>query len=241
MEEESTTIVQSVYFSFIKMISSQTPPKIAKFSDMDVRVGHRVQLIVPGPFPQKHYTQVIGYLEGEFVILHLPPEYGDTLHLHEGQHIDIRLFSRLSIYTFSGRVNSIMLNPKNFLLLSFPQEVQEYQMRSHERVNVDVPVQVMSAGESPVARQGMRLRDISNGGASLLGPALPERVGDALKLVIGFHQSTTGRQEEVALMSTLRSVERVPATPDSVETYRYGVQFNEVDPRVALWVYELGA
>jgi hypothetical protein len=66
-------------------------------------------------------------------------------------------------------------------------------------------------------------------------------VGDALKLVIGFHQSTTGRQEEVALMSTLRSVERVPATPDSVETYRYGVQFNEVDPRVALWVYELGA
>ena len=71
------------------MISSQSAPKLAKFSDMDVRVGHRVQLIVPGPFPQKHYTNVIGYLEGEFIILHLPPEYGDTLHLHEGQHIDI--------------------------------------------------------------------------------------------------------------------------------------------------------
>jgi c-di-GMP-binding flagellar brake protein YcgR len=221
------------------MISSQSAPKLAKFSDMDVRVGHRVQLIVPGPFPQKHYTTVIGYLEGEFIILHLPPEYGDTLHLHEGQHIDIRLFSRLSIYTFSGRVNSIMLNPKNFMLLSFPKEVQEYQMRSHLRVSVDAPVQVASIATHG-SRQDMKLRDISNGGASLLGPAMPERVGDSLQLIIEFHQATTGRREEVTLMSTLRSIERVSVPPSEGDIYRYGVQFKELDPRVALWIYELG-
>ena len=223
------------------MISSQSAPKIAKFSDIDVRVGHRVQLIVPGPFPQKHYTTVIGYLDGEFIILQLPQEYGGTLHLNEGQHIDIRLFSRLSIYTFSSRVNSIMLNPKNFMLLSFPHEVQEYQMRSHERVSVDVPVQVLSTTAAASSRSGFRLRDISNGGASLLGPAMPERVGDSLKLIIEFHQSTTGRHEEVAMISTLRSIERVTATSGDSEIYRYGVQFNEMDPRVALWVYELGS
>ncbi len=220
------------------MISSQSAPKLAKFSDMDVRVGHRVQLIVPGPFPQKHYTNVIGYLEGEFIILHLPPEYGDTLHLHEGQHIDIRLFSRLSIYTFSGRVNSIMLNPKNFMLLSFPKEVLEYQMRSHLRVSVDAPVQVASIATHG-ARLDMKLRDISNGGASLLGPAMPERVGDSLQLIIEFHQATTGRREEVTLMSTLRSIERVSVPPSEGDIYRYGVQFKELDPRVALWIYEL--
>lgn len=221
------------------MISSQTTPQVAKFSEMDVRVGHRVQLIVPGPFPQKHYTSLIGYVEDEFLILHLPPEYGDTLHLHEGQVLDIRLFSRLSIYSFQSRINSLMLNPKNFMLMSFPAQVQECQMRSHERVSVDVPLQVLSTGASPKPRAGLRLRDISNGGASLQGPALPETVGDQLKLLIEFHQATTGRQEAVEMLSTLRSVERVPGGGD--ETYRYGVQFEQVDPRVALWVYELGA
>lgn len=228
------------------MISDQNAPKIAKFSDMDVRVGHRVQLIVPGPFPHKHYTSLIGYVDGEFLILRLPPEFGSTLHLHEGQTLDIRLFSRLSIYTFQSRINSLMLNPKNFMLLSFPTQVQEYQMRTHERVSVEVPVQLWSTGPKPELRAGFKLRDISNGGASLQGPALPEQVGDQVQLVLEFHQTTTGRQETVALMSTVRSFERVAPAPgtgthDAPETYRYGVQFNEVDPRVALWVFELGA
>jgi c-di-GMP-binding flagellar brake protein YcgR len=237
-----------VYVSFSKMSSHPNTPKTAKFSDIDVRVGHRVQLIVPGPFPQKHYTSLIGYVEGEFLIVQLPPEYGETLHLHEGQHLDIRLFSRLSIYTFQCRVNSLMLNPKNFMLLSFPAQVQEYQMRTHERVSVDVPVQVWSTGAQPELRSGFKLRDISNGGASLQGPSLPEQVGDALKVVLEFHQTTTGRHEKVELLSTLRSFERVTgggaaaaAGPGSSDAYRYGVQFNEVDPRVALWVFELGA
>lgn len=223
------------------MISSQTAHKIAKFSDIDVRVGHRVQLIVPGPFPQKHYTTVIGFLDREFIILRLPQEHGDTLHLHEGQHIDIRLFSRLSIYTFSSRVNSIMLNPKNFMMLSYPHEVQEFQMRSHERVTVDVPVRLVSTSAPNHSRGDMRLRDISNGGASLLGPAMTERVGDSINLIIEFHQSTTGRHEEVTLNSILRSVEPVPPSGGASSTYRYGLQFTEMDPRVALWVYELGS
>jgi hypothetical protein len=69
---------------------------------------------------------------------------------------------------------------------------------------------------------------------------MPERVGDSLQLIIEFHQATTGRREEVTLMSTLRSIERVSVPPSEGDIYRYGVQFKELDPRVALWIYELG-
>ena len=215
--------------------------KKAKFADMKFQVGQRVQLILETAGAHKQYTSVIGWVENEFLMLRVPQEDGWIVHLREGMNLEVRLFSGLSIFTFKSRINTMLLHPRNYMLMSFPDEIIESPMRAHMRVRTSLPVEII---ESQFASNNLgeyHLHDISGGGTSVIGPHKLGEVDSAIKVRLRFDLQSTGKSEDTEMAGTIQNVEIVHRANqnDSKPEYQHGIRFHEPDARVVLLVHEL--
>jgi c-di-GMP-binding flagellar brake protein YcgR len=223
------------------MSTHEHTSKKAKFSDMHFQVGQRVQIILEGPIEHKQYTSVIGWVENEFLILRVPQEDGWIVHLREGMAVEVRLFSGLSIFTFKSRVNTLLLNPRNYMLMSFPEEILETPMRAHLRVRTSLPVEILSSDLTGHNLGDFHLHDISGGGTSVVGPHKLGEVDSPVILRLRFDLQSTGRSEEAEMVGTIQNVELVHRANQSNAhpEYQHGIRFHEPDARVILLVHEL--
>lgn len=222
------------------MSNSEHSSKKAKFADMHFQVGQRVQLILEGPSEHKQYTSVIGWVENEFLMLRVPQEDGWVVHMREGMNVEVRLFSGLSIFTFKSRINTLLLNPRNYMLMSFPEDILETPMRSHLRVRTSLPVEIV---QSTVGHNlgDFHLHDISGGGTSVVGPHKLGEVDSQVKLRLRFDLQSTGKSEDAEMTGTIQNVELVHRANQnsSKPEYQHGIRFDEPDARVVLLVHEL--
>ena len=208
---------------------------------MKFQVGQRVQLILDGPSAHKQYTSVIGWVENEFLMLRVPQENGWIVHLREGMNVEVRLFSGLSIFTFKSRINTLLLNPRNYMLMSFPQDILESPMRAHLRVRTNLPVEVLNSALVEHNLGDFHLHDISGGGTSVVGPHKLGDVESRIKLGLRFDLQSTGKSEHAEMMGTIQNVELVhKANQASAQPeYQHGIRFDQPDARVVLLVHEL--
>lgn len=216
-------------------------PQKTKFAAMNLQVGQRVQLIQDGASNHKHYTSVIGWVENEFLMLRIPQEDGWIVHLREGMNVEVRLFSGLSIFTFKSRINTMLLNPRNYMLMSFPDEIEESPMRAHLRVRTSLPIEVLESALEKPNLGDYHLHDISGGGASVVGPHQLGGVEGAVKLRFRFDLQSTGKSEEVEMLGTIQNVEPVHHANQAHarQEFQHGIKFHEPDARVVLLVHEL--
>ena len=223
------------------MSTHEHTSKKAKFSDMHFQVGQRVQIILEGPIEHKQYTSVIGWVENEFLMLRVPQEDGWIVHLREGMAVEVRLFSGLSIFTFKSRVNTLLLNPRNYMLMSFPEEILETPMRAHLRVRTSLPVEILSSDLTGHNLGDFHLHDISGGGTSVVGPHKLGEVDSPVTLRLRFDLQSTGRSEEAEMVGTIQNVELVHRANQSNAhpEYQHGIRFHEPDARIILLVHEL--
>jgi c-di-GMP-binding flagellar brake protein YcgR len=223
------------------MSNHEQAPKKAKFADMHFQVGQRVQLILEGPSEHKQYTSVIGWVENDFLMLRVPQEDGWIVHLREGMNMQVRLFSGLSIFTFKSRINTLLLNPRNYMLMSFPEEILESPMRSHLRVRASLPVEIVSSELAGHNLGDFHLHDISGGGTSVVGPHKLGEVDSQVKLRLRFDLQSTGKSEDAEMTGTIQNVELVHRAnqSDLSPEYQHGIRFHEPDARVVLLVHEL--
>ena len=216
-------------------------PQKAKFAEMDLRVGQRVQLIQDGEGAHKHYTSVVGYVENEFLMLRVPQDDGWIMHLREGMSVEVRLFSGLSIFTFKSRINSLLLTPRNYMMMSFPDEIYEAPMRSHLRVRTSLPIEIV---ESPAGIQSLNdyhLHDLSGGGAAIVGPQQLGAAESNIQVGLRFDLQSTGKSEHVEIGAVIQSVEPVHAAnkTEAKPEFQHGIKFNELDARIVLLAHEL--
>lgn len=204
-------------------------------------MGQRVQLCIESPVKQKHYTNLIGYVENEFLMLRLPKDGNHIVHLKEGMTVEVRLFSGVSIFTFQSTVDTLLLNPRNYMLMSFPKSIHEVRMRAHARVRTHMAVDVVEAASAAVKASGFHLNDLSGGGASVIGPAALGPVGGRIRLGLRFKLNATQSDEHIELNATIQSVETVANdTHKEVKVvFQHGVQFDTVEPKILLLVHEL--
>jgi c-di-GMP-binding flagellar brake protein YcgR len=215
--------------------------KKAKFADMKFQVGQRVQLILESAGAHKQYTSVIGWVENEFLMLRVPQEDGWIVHLREGMNVEVRLFSGLSIFTFKSRINTMLLNPRNYMLMSFPEDIFETPMRAHLRVRTSLPVEILNASITGHNLGDFHLHDISGGGTSVVGPHKLGEVDSSVKLRLRFDLQSTGKSEDAEMTGTIQNVELIHHAnqSDSKPEYQHGIRFHEPDARVVLLVHEL--
>jgi Flagellar protein YcgR len=224
-----------------QMSTHANTSKKARFSDVHFQVGQLVQIVLEGPVQHKQYTRVIGWVENEFLILRVPQEDGWIVHLREGMSVEVRLFSGLSIFTFKSCVNTLLLNPRNYMLMSFPEEILETPMRAHLRVRTSLPVEVLSSELIGHNIGDFHLHDISGGGTSVVGPQKLGEVDSSVKLRLRFDLQSTGKSEEAEMLGSIQNVELVHRgnQSNSHPEYQHGIRFHEPDARVVLLVHEL--
>lgn len=208
------------------------------FADLDLRIGQRIQLLFEDPSPHKHYSRLVGYVEHKFVMVQIPQENGWNVGLREGQSVQVRLFSSVSIYSFECRVQTLLFQPRDYMLLTFPKQVFETRLRSHARVTANLPVEVLSQGPSGQAVTGFQLLDLSNGGASVNGPVELGSIGSRITFRLTFVLQSIGSTEQLDIAATVQSVEKTTSKLGH-ETYKHGLHFDHVDPKLMLLIYEL--
>lgn len=212
-----------------------------RLTDLDLRIGQTLQIITRGPQPAKHYTRLIGHAEPDFLMLRLPVENGWTVTLQEGQSLDVRVFCGVSLYEFESRLQTLLLHPRNYMLLSCPVTIRETQLRSHERVQCALPVRIVQASDSPggTPHEGFRFQDLSGSGAALVGPRALGEVGQSLQVELAFDLAATGTHERVVMEAVVQSVQPLRNASGRTSGYLHGIRFHEVEPRILLLVSEL--
>ena len=213
---------------------SLSPSAPLRLSNLHLRIGQPVQVVVHGPQTYKHYTKLIGFVEAEYLILQLPVQDGWPVPLTNGQRLDVRVFSGVSIYDFSSVIDFVQLHPRNLMVLSYPESIRETRLREHERVSCDWPVQIRTAQGPWMAAH---LQDLSGGGAAVVAAQALATVGESVTLRLNFSLAATGGQEDMEMSATVMSASVGEAAPDPV--HRLGVRFEQIDPRILLWVHEL--
>lgn len=209
--------------------------------NLELRIGQTVQLITHGPHPTKYYTRLIGHADPHFLMLRVPMENGWSVTLEEGQSLDVRVFCGVSLYEFESRLETLLLNPRNYMLLSCPSAIHETRFRSHERVQCNLPVRIAQAPAvlTVGAEGGFRLQDLSGSGAALVGPQMLGELGQSLKIELTFDLAATGTHEQLVIGADLQSVQPLRDAVGQVSGYLHGIRFHEVEPRVLLLVNEL--
>lgn len=212
-----------------------------RLTDLDLRIGQTVQLITRGPQPAKHYTRLIGHAEPDFLMLRVPVENGWTVTLDEGQSLDVRVFCGVSLYEFESRLQTLLLHPRNYMLLSCPLVVRETRLRSHERAQCALPVRIAQAPSlsGGAMHQGFRFQDLSGSGAALVGPQVLGEVGQSLQIELVFDLAATGTREQLVIGANVQSVQPVRDATGQTTGHLHGIRFHQVEPRILLLVNEL--
>lgn len=175
------------------------------FEDMKLQVGTRLQLILARPGKPTYFSSLIGYAAGEYLLVKLPVEHGLTVPMQEGERVTIRVFSGVSVYTFSCDIESILLAPRYYMHLSFPQEIAATPLRNAARVKVNLPVEVRSPPSEHGSPVVATLSDLSITGAFVAAGEALGAPGDRISVSFAFRVQPTNQQVQIRTEATICS------------------------------------
>lgn len=199
---------------------------MTSFDDIKLQVGARLQIMLKRGAQQViHYTSLIGYVSGEYLLMKIPFEHGLSVQLQAGERVTLRVFSGMNVFTFVCKVEAVFHGPRFYMHLTYPAEIKTTALRKAVRVKVDLPVQIKGAPESG------SITDISVDGAQIIaGSALGE--ADAkVPLSFTFQIKPTNQDVLIETSATIRSLRELPAAKkDAPARFAHGVSFDDIDP-----------
>ncbi len=203
-----------------------------EFEAMNLQVGGRIQFITHRTIkPIQHFSTVIGYVKDEYLIVKIPMENGASIVLNEGDKLTIRVFSGVTVCSFSCSVLRIFGRPLNYVHLSFPDTIQGTSLRTAMRVKVEIPAQL---SYRDVAAVPVFIVNLSVSGALIEAPGMltPDDEGVALSFTLlvqpNKHQMRVNTRARIQNVSVGKPSNGHAA--DVAEIYTYGVQFIDLEP-----------
>ena len=203
-----------------------------EFEAMNLQVGGRIQFITHRTInPIQHFSTVIGYVKDEYLIFKIPMENGASIVLNEGDKLTIRVFSGVTVCSFSCSVLRIFGRPLNYVHLSFPDTIQGTSLRTAMRVKVEIPAQL---SYRDVAAVPVFIVNLSVSGALIEAPSMltPDDEGVALSFTLlvqpNKHQMRVNTRARIQNVSVGKPSNGHAA--GVAEIYTYGVQFIDLEP-----------
>lgn len=198
----------------------------ARFGDLNVRVGARLQLVVSAfgrtsPFA----STLLGYAENEYLIVRTPAEGGLAVRLQTGETLDVRLFTGTHVVEFPTSLLRQFSAPISYWHLSYPEDVRVITLRAAARARVDLGAQANRGGAAAVP---VRLADLSALGARVLAPEPLGERGQTLELAFDIPRGPQGATAKIAVAATIRSVKPLAAAGDAPPSYAHGLQFENL-------------
>jgi c-di-GMP-binding flagellar brake protein YcgR len=211
-------------------ILAANEPKVQQFEfeSMNLQVGGRIQFITHRSIkPVQHFSTLIGYVRDEYLIVKTPFDSGAPIVLNDGDKLTIRVFSGVTVCSFSASVMRLFARPMNYVHLSFPTSIQGTSLRAAMRVKVDIPAQLSCGEVKPIS---VFIVNLSVSGALIESPRRLDE--DDAHVHLSFTLITQGRHQ--VIINTQASIRNVnilkPATETSREVFTYGVQFIDLEP-----------
>jgi c-di-GMP-binding flagellar brake protein YcgR len=198
---------------------------MATFKEINLQVGARLQMTLQHGAKQAiYYTELIGYVDGEYLIIKMPFENGLSIQTQVGDQVTLRILAGVDVFTLTCRVKTVFRAPHYYIHLSFPTDIKSIALRGAIRAKVNLPVQI-----NGVAGAGV-ICDISVTGAAIVADsALGEPNAEAL-ISFDFPIKPTNQSAHIDTSATIRSIQLLPSKKkDAPPRFTHGISFHELD------------
>jgi hypothetical protein len=205
-------------------IPGRTAKSLYTFAQMHVKVGDELSLEPPSQTGGgRTSVMVLGWLEGQSLIVTAPQSNGVRLALQQGELVLIRAFTGKSAFAFRATVQKTAHQPFDYLHLSFPNKVEGVDIRTSPRCRLNLPVTItggVAAGQGNIVNIGTTGALIETA-----GPLAQD--GDMLQIAFSFELHGVPVSLEVrAQVHAKKSAAAPAATP----IHQYGVEFRDLQP-----------
>jgi c-di-GMP-binding flagellar brake protein YcgR len=197
------------------------------FQEMRLQVGERLQLVLHRMHGTIHYSTLIGYETGKYLLVKVPTENGVSVPMREGEEVTVRAFSGAGVYSFDCAVDMIQLSPHYYMHLSFPSEITVIPLRDAPRIRVNLPAQIRCGGNA--APKLAILSDLSISGAYITTDSEWGAPGEEVSVAFSFKVKPTNQEVWLELDGVIRSVHPV-VIQGAASWNGIGVHFENVAP-----------
>jgi c-di-GMP-binding flagellar brake protein YcgR len=198
------------------------------FDNLNLQVGGRLQFITHRSIkPVQHYSTLVGYVKDEYLIVKVPLDGGTPIALNDGDKLTIRVFTGVTVCSFSCSVLRIFPRPLNYLHLTFPDLIQGANLRAAMRVKVDIPAQL--TGSSAFATSNVFIVNLSVSGALIESPRPLSPRDKSVTLAFTLIAQPGNVQVLVTTNVSIQNINVIRADPAGPEIHSYGVQFLDLE------------
>ncbi|WP_027149025.1 flagellar brake protein [Methylobacter tundripaludum] len=198
---------------------------MATFKDINLQVGARLQMAVQNGAKQLiYYTELIGYVDKDYLIIKTPVENGLSIQIQVGEQVTLRILSGVDVFTLTCHVKTIFRAPHHYMHLSFPTDIQSIALRGAIRAKVNLPVQV-----NGIAQAGV-IADISVTGAAIIADSALGELNQEALISFDFPIKPTNQSAHIDTSVTIRSIQQLPSKKkDAPPRFSHGVLFHELE------------
>ena len=192
------------------------------FKDINLQVGARLQMALHhGPI---YYTELIGYVDGEYLILKIPFKNGLSIQVQVEDQVTLRVLAGVDVFTLTCRIKTIFKAPHYYMHLSFPTDIQSVALRGAVRAKVKLPVQVNGKAGAGV------IIDISATGAGIIADNILGQLNEETTIAFDFPIKPSNQSAHINAHATIRSVQQLASkVKDAPPRFSHGVSFHELD------------
>jgi len=196
---------------------------MATFKDINPQVGARLQMTVQySSKPSVYYTELIGYVDGEYLIIKMPFENGLSIQVNVGEQVTLRILAGVDVFTLMCRVKTVFKAPYYYIHLSFPTDITSVALRGAVRARVNLPVQIN--GVDAV------ISDISVTGAAIVADSALGQPNEDTLISFDFPIKPSNQNAHIVTGATIRSIQQLPSKKrDTPPKYTHGISFHELD------------
>ncbi|WP_206484460.1 PilZ domain-containing protein [Thalassotalea sp. G2M2-11] len=130
-------------------IALQPLSQAEKVQDLfELMPGQTVDLQINHPVQVRLKLVLVGYEQGKYIILKYPnvvtpKQYNDVL--VEGNVAVVRYLlegDKGCCFAFKSSIRHITLAPEKFIILSYPEKIENRQLRTHQRITTHLPAAI---------------------------------------------------------------------------------------------------
>lgn len=200
------------------------------FKDINLQVGTRLQMSLS--HGAIYYTELIGYVEGEYLIIKTPFENGISVQMPVDEPLSLRVLSGTDVFTLICQVQTVFRAPYYYLHLSYPTDIKAITLRGAIRAKVNLAVKINDM-------IGI-IADISVTGASIITDSALGQPDDEAEVTFEFPVKLNNQSANIATRVTIRSTQQLPSKKtDAPPRFSHGVLFHELDQISQLMILNL--
>lgn len=195
------------------------------FRDINLQVGARLQMALQqGSKQAVYYTELIGYVDGEYLIVKIPFENGLSIQIQPEELVTLRILAGVDVFTLTCRIKTIFKAPYYYMHLNYPTDIKSIALRGAVRAKVNLPVQVNGVDNAGV------ITDISVTGAAITADSSLGEVNQETSIFFEFPIKPTNQSAQIKTSATIRSIQEVPSKKkDAPPKLTHGISFHDLD------------